>query len=185
MNWSISSWSLRTRRSYILKHGTESDKDHVNSESNGRNRPRGKRSRLRSLKDRPLYPSRQRNMAQSKLARGFQEQSDESTLELSPSLLLQEECNNRTDRSFAQAFPPPKSPHQNYTCQDCHIGSNLFFKKSSEKRNGKSCSSDLHHVCMIKHGSKTHGEKSEKVGMLKTCKSCYDTSTSSKGITKI
>ena len=59
MNWSISTWSLKTRRSSILKYGSESDKGNISSEVNGRNRPRGKISRNRKLMYKPLYPKRQ------------------------------------------------------------------------------------------------------------------------------
>ena len=59
MNWSISAWSLKTRRSSILKYGSESDKGSISGEVSGRNRPRGKISRQRKLLDRPLYPNRQ------------------------------------------------------------------------------------------------------------------------------
>lgn len=58
MNWSISTWSLKTRRSSILKYGSESDKANIGSEVNGRNRPRGKISRTRKIMDKPLYPKR-------------------------------------------------------------------------------------------------------------------------------
>ena len=59
MSWSISTWSTRTRRSSVLKDGTESDKEHANaSDVSGRNRPRGFISRERVLIDKPLYPKR-------------------------------------------------------------------------------------------------------------------------------
>ena len=60
MNWSISTWSLKIRRSSIIKYGCESDKVNISNKINGRNRPRGKITRKRKLMDKPLYPKRQK-----------------------------------------------------------------------------------------------------------------------------
>ena len=63
MSWSISTWSMRTRRSSILKDGTESDKEYAStSDVTGRNRPRGCISRKRVLIDNPLYPKRRKGI---------------------------------------------------------------------------------------------------------------------------
>ena len=67
MNWSISTWSLRTRRSSILKYGCESDKASISSSVlSGRNCPRGCINRKRKLMDKPLYLKRQKVYEASK-----------------------------------------------------------------------------------------------------------------------
>lgn len=58
-NWSIATWTLKTRRSYIQKHGNASDKAHLPAE-NSRNGSRPGLKRHRQQKIDPLYERRQR-----------------------------------------------------------------------------------------------------------------------------
>ena len=76
----------------------------------------------------------------------------------------------KLNASFAAAFSPPKSPHHDCSCDDFHIDNHMFFNAKSEKCN--ICKSlQLHHVCMINYGSKTHGKAGECAGMGNYCKS--------------
>ena len=75
----------------------------------------------------------------------------------------------KLNASFAADFSPTKPPHHDCSYDDFHIDNHIFFKAKSEKCN--ICKSlQLHHVCMINHGSKTYGGAVECVGMGKFCK---------------
>ena len=81
---------------------------------------------------------------------------------------------------FASDFPSAKSPHHSCTFTDCHVDGHLFYKVASEKCN--ICNLELHHVCMIEHGTNVYGEASEQVGLKKLCKSCFTKAAEAKGI---
>ena len=67
MNWNISTWSLKTRRSSILKYGCHSNKVSIISNLiSGRNCLRGSIVRKLKLLNRPLYPQRQKVYVASK-----------------------------------------------------------------------------------------------------------------------
>jgi hypothetical protein len=59
LEWSVTTWSNRTRRSSIEKHGTENDNEYLEAAS-WRNQPKSTKSRKREVAAKPLYPNRQR-----------------------------------------------------------------------------------------------------------------------------
>jgi hypothetical protein len=61
MNWTLSTWSKKVQRSYIEKHGNQSDKEHL-KEATPSNKERGFKRRKRISENRPpsKYPQRQK-----------------------------------------------------------------------------------------------------------------------------
>lgn len=89
-NWVLGTWSMKTRRSTILKKGTEADKAKVATATN-RNRARRPNTRPgRQMATNPMYPYRQRQRVERLIQNTPQQetktQDDEDEVEDNPFL---------------------------------------------------------------------------------------------------
>ena len=176
-SWTVGTWSFATQRSQIIKKGTESDILNL-PEANSQNIPHKQKRTIQKVTQGVKIS---KISSSQRLDKGnFQKKRKASV-----GKTLKNKGKPRMDSTsinslFASAFPSAKSPHHSCTFTDCHVDGHLFYKVASEKCN--ICNLELHHVCMIEHGTNVYGEASEQIGLKKLCKSCFTKAAEAKCI---